>query len=167
MQLQNIDIFSTGGFIFFLLIILVGYLWVEIIFWKKYIFRDIFDNYKNSLFDRMIHYIVWWFIINITIFTIFSLTSWPEYFALFDESSKVAIALQPIIWEENTLSAQFIIISVTQFLLIFSFWLVIWIGKMIWYIFSEIAKYCTPEKKVKKKKTFFEKLKSKFKRNKK
>lgn len=157
MQLQNINIFSTGGFIFFLLIILVGYLWVEIIFWKKYIFRNIFNKYKNSLFDRMIHYIVWGFLINIAIFILFYSLSWTEYFKLIDESWKIVIALQPIIWEENTLSAQFIIISITQFLLIFSFWLI------IWYIFSKIINFYTPEKKVKKKKTFFDKLKSKFK----
>ena len=161
MQLQNINIFSTGGFIFFLLIILVGYLWVEIIFWKDYIFRNIFDKYKNSLFDRMIHYIIWWFMINLTIFIFFSYISWTEYFKIFEISWNLATALEPIIWKENTLNTQFIVISIYQFLLIFCIWIIIWFVKKWLNLFGTYI-YSNQNKKVKKK-TFFQKLMKKVK----
>ena len=53
---------------FFLVIHSFGYITVEILFGKKYLFRDRIDDSKTPLFDKLMHYVIWWFIINIIIF---------------------------------------------------------------------------------------------------
>ena len=50
---------------FFLVILSFGYITVEILFGKKYLFRDRIDDSKTPLFDKLMHYVIWWFIINI------------------------------------------------------------------------------------------------------
>lgn len=49
---------------FFLVILSIGYIGVEIIWGKAYRFRDRIDTSKNPLFDRVMHYIIRWFLIN-------------------------------------------------------------------------------------------------------
>lgn len=53
---------------FFLVILSFGYITVEILFGKKYLFRDRIDASKTPLFDKLMHYVIWWFIINTIIF---------------------------------------------------------------------------------------------------
>lgn len=49
---------------FFLIILSIGYITVEIILGKSYRFRDRIDTSKNPLFDRIMHYIIRGFLIN-------------------------------------------------------------------------------------------------------
>lgn len=56
--MDNFNIIEPSAFIFFLLIISVGYLIVEIIAWDDYIFRDAINRYSwSNIIDRIIHYI--------------------------------------------------------------------------------------------------------------
>lgn len=49
---------------FFLIILSIGYISVEFILGKGYRFRDHIDASHNPLFDKIMHYIIWWFLIN-------------------------------------------------------------------------------------------------------
>ena len=49
---------------FFLIILSIGYITVEIILGKSYRFKDRIDTSKNPLFDRIMHYIIRGFLIN-------------------------------------------------------------------------------------------------------
>ena len=55
---------------FFLVILSIGYITIEIILGEKYWFREIINRSKNPLFDRVIHYIIRGFLINGMIFLI-------------------------------------------------------------------------------------------------
>ena len=56
---------------FFLIILSIGYITVEIILGKSYRFRDRIDTSKNPLFDRIMHYIIRGFLINGMVLFIF------------------------------------------------------------------------------------------------
>lgn len=56
---------------FFLVILSIGYITIEIILGEKYRFREIINRSKNPLFDRVIHYIIRGFLINGMIFLIY------------------------------------------------------------------------------------------------
>ena len=56
---------------FFLIILSIGYITVEIILGKSYRFRDRIDTSKNPLFDRIMHYIIRGFLINGIILSLF------------------------------------------------------------------------------------------------
>ena len=57
---------------FFLIILSIGYITVEIILGEKYRFKDRIDTSKNPLFDRIMHYIIRGFLINGIILFLFS-----------------------------------------------------------------------------------------------
>lgn len=59
------SLLSVWWFMFFLLIIAVWYIFVEIICVDRYIFKKQLEKYKSNLFDRNLHYIVWWLIFNV------------------------------------------------------------------------------------------------------
>lgn len=143
---MNIDILSTWWFIFFLLIIIVGYLFVEILFWKKYFYRHIFKEYKNNLFDRILHYVFWGIIVNLAFFYLYyftdSLTPLINYFNTLWEASK---SLKPIFWDSNNF--QFIIFSIFYFINIF---ILLWTIKIFVYLLKLIANIEFKPKKMKK-----------------
>lgn len=74
MGLEGINLFSVGGFTFFLLIIAVGYYTIEVVLGKYYPFRYIFREYSNNLFDRALHYVIWGMSINIFFIFFFAQT---------------------------------------------------------------------------------------------
>jgi len=52
------NIVQPSTFIFFILIITVGYILVEVIWWEKYYFRDVLNRYAwSNIMDRIIHYV--------------------------------------------------------------------------------------------------------------
>lgn len=116
---MDINILSTWGFIFFLLIILVWYLFVEVLFWEKYFFRWILIKYNNNFIDRAFHYILWWIILNILF--IYLNSFWDHLnnlWEMFNSAVKFATILKPIVWSEN--SVKFILFSVSYFISIAS-----------------------------------------------
>lgn len=56
---------------FFLVILSIGYITIEIVLAEKYRFREVINRSKNPLFDRIIHYIIRGFLINGMIFLIY------------------------------------------------------------------------------------------------
>ncbi|MDD4151542.1 MAG: hypothetical protein PHR68_02930 [Candidatus Gracilibacteria bacterium] len=92
--LENINILSIGGFIFFLLIFLVGYIFVEILLGKSYCFRSNFERYENNLFDRIIHYISWGMLLNIGYLILWlKIDGYKLLAESFDNSGKLSEAL--------------------------------------------------------------------------
>lgn len=55
MDIQNIT--QPSSFIFFILIIVVGYILVEVIWWENYWFKKSLMRYNGNIFDRLIHYV--------------------------------------------------------------------------------------------------------------
>lgn len=112
--LENINILSIWWFIFFLLIFLVGYIFVEILLWKSYCFRSNFERYENNLFDRIIHYISWWMLLNIWYLILWLKIDWYKLLAeSFDNSWKLSEALL-FIWDSRDL--QLIFFSIWYFI---------------------------------------------------
>lgn len=114
--LENLNILSVWWFIFFLLIFLVGYIFVEILLWKVYWFRSNFEKYENNLFDRIIHYIAWWIILNI-LYIYFCVFTWTlkNLADLFNISWSLWWTLW-FLWD--SINLQFIFFSIQYFLLL-------------------------------------------------
>lgn len=111
--LENLNILSVWWFIFFLLIFLVGYIFVEILLWKDYFFRNNLEKYDNHLFDRIIHYTAWWIVLNIVFFISFHYIDQYKYVTeIFNLSWKIWEILW-FVWEVKDL--QFIFFSIQYF----------------------------------------------------
>lgn len=134
-ELSNIDILSVWGFIFFLLIFLIGYIFVEILLWKDYFFRSHLEIYGNHLFDRIIHYISWGIILNILYFY-FNYFSWAlEHVFKFLEISWEFWVWFKEIWDP--LSIQFVVFSLfyfVTFLILLSIFTIIIKYPILWLI---------------------------------
>lgn len=74
MNLENLNILSTGWFIFFLLIFLVWYFFTEFILLGKILSNLIKNESKESLFYRIINYIFFGFLITILFFILIYFT---------------------------------------------------------------------------------------------
>lgn len=160
-MLDSINIFSTWGFIFFLVIILVWYIFVEIQSWKNYYFRKKLSVNNNHLFDRVIHYIFWWFLINIFIVALFSISWSTEWLAnLFNDVWRISNSLVPII-NNNVLDSQLIIFFISYFLIIISIWIVF---QIIIFLLDLVIAFFYNKFIKKKKKTIIDKLINLFKK---
>jgi hypothetical protein len=58
------QISATIFFCFGISIISIGYIIVEIFWWDNYRFKKSLERNKRNLFDRIVHYVIWWIIIN-------------------------------------------------------------------------------------------------------
>ena len=69
MQISPIALFCLG-----LIVLCIGYIFVEVLRWEKYFFRKIMERNNKYRLDRIIHYILRWIIINIVFIymTVFS-----------------------------------------------------------------------------------------------
>lgn len=113
---ENLNILSTGWFIFFLLIFLIGYIFVEIILWKDYFFRKNLEKYDNHLFDRLIHYIAWWIVLNVLYVILLHFVDWYKNLTdIFNNSWKLWWTLW-FLWEVKDL--QFIFFSIQYFFVV-------------------------------------------------
>ncbi len=137
MNIENLNILSAWWFIFFLLIILFWYIFVEILMWEKYFYRSVLEKYNNNLFDRLVHYVSWWIILNIGLFFFNAYSDkWLTLANLFNNSVNMAKPLEQLLWENN--SIQFILFSLWYFIVFliiaYSIKLIIYCGI---YIFLE------------------------------
>lgn len=111
--LENLNILSVWWFLFFLLIFLIGYIFVEIILWKDYFFRKKFEKYDNHLFDRIIHYIAWGIVLNILyVVLLYFVDKYKNIADIFNNSWKLWEVVS-FLWEVKDL--QFIFFSVQYF----------------------------------------------------
>lgn len=135
-MLENLNILSVWWFIFFLLIFLMGYIFVEILLWKDYFFRENFEKYENHLFDRIIHYIAWWIVLNIIFFIFFHYVDQYKYIAeAFNISWKMWEILW-FVWEVKDL--QFIFFSIQYFSMTIILLVALTIGYKIGANFNKI-----------------------------
>jgi hypothetical protein len=111
--LENLNILSFWWFIFFLLIFLIGYIFVEILLWKKYFFRKNLEKYENHLFDRIIHYIAWWIVLNVLyIVLLYFFDKYQNIADLLISSWKMWEIFQELWYAKNI---QFIVFSIFYF----------------------------------------------------
>lgn len=127
--MENFNILSVWWFLFFLLIVSIGYIVVEIVSWEKYPFRKHIRANNNSALDRFIHYVVVWIFSNIIFFIFFYITEllipFIEIFEdLFDvwESFKKLFGI-------DTLSFQLIITWVSYY--VYVLWILFVFGYII------------------------------------
>lgn len=117
--IESLNILSLWGFLFFLLVFLKGYIFVEIYLWKDYFFIKKLEKYDNSIFDRIIHYISWWIILNILFTILWGIMWFYDKFAnLLNSAWELSKALS-FIWDP--ISLQFIIFSLWYFLIVMIF----------------------------------------------
>ena len=98
---------------FFLVILSIGYITIEIILGEKYRFREIINKSKNPLFDRVIHYIIRGFLINGMIFLIYPICPLTE--KALKQIIISGIRIGKIINSENYLEISTAIISFLYF----------------------------------------------------
>jgi len=146
------SLLSVWWFLFFLLIIAIWYVFVEIVCGDKYFLRKQLDKYKWNLFDRILHYISWWIIVD-GVFIYISLLNQnvsKEIINIFNNSGKLAVILYPL----NVWQVQLFLFWIYMFVLIIAvLWMYLWITKIIDKIFLRIekktknSKYFLPSKK--------------------
>ena len=122
----NIDSTLPIVFMFWLLIVLIGYLIVEIFEWKEYFWRQHLERYNNSLFDRILHYIIWWIIANIWILFFELLFKWGHVLLIdvFNNSRDISSS---IIWN----NIQIFLFSLFYFLYLLGVICLFWCWKRI------------------------------------
>ena len=140
----NIDSTLPIVFMFWLLIVLIGYLIVEIFEWKEYFWRQHLERYNNSLFDRILHYIIWWIIANIWILFFELLFKWGHVLLIdvFNNSRDISSS---IIWNNiDRVWIQIFLFSLFYFLYLLGviclFWCWKWIIRAISWIGNKVDK---------------------------
>lgn len=130
----NIDTTLPILFMFWLLILAVGYFIVEIIDWENYRFRKSLDRYDNSLLDRILHYSIWWIVANIAIliFELFSRRGQLMLIEVFNNSEDIS---NSIIW--NNIDKTWIQIIV--FTIFYFFYLIILLS--LFWVWNPFLKF--------------------------
>jgi len=142
--MENLNILSVSGFAFFLLVIWTWYSFVEVALWKKYWFREILNNYNNSIFDRILHYIVFWILIHACFFVLM-VTTWGLEWLInwFNRAWKIWNTLA--LGDENMWTQiQLVIFSCYYYILLAFFLWIFWFAYNIFYtiiswIYGEIS----------------------------
>lgn len=121
-------------FMFWLLILAVGYFIVEIIDWENYRFRKSLDRYDNTLLDRILHYSIWWIVANIAIliFELFSRRGQLMLIEVFNNSEDIS---NSIIW--NNIDKTWIQIIV--FTIFYFFYLIILLS--LFWVWNPFLKF--------------------------
>jgi len=130
MWLEDLNILSAWWFMFFLLILVIGYFIVEILFWERYFLKKVLEKNKNHVLDRVIHYIIWWVIWNI-VFSLFLYytNSHVPFLDMFEHTAESAEQFHKWFWVEP-LSYQLTYFS------IFYLWFFI--------LFTSVIRFCIP-----------------------
>ena len=128
--MENLNILSAWWFMFFLLILVIGYFIVEILFWEKYFLRKILVRNENHVLDRVIHYVIWWVIWNI-LFSLFLYytNSHIPFLDMFEYTTESAEQFSEWFWV-RPLSYQLIYFS------IFYLW--------FFMLFTSVMRFCIP-----------------------
>lgn len=131
MSLEWLNILSVAGFSFLLLILLIGYFFVEVVIGQWYR-THFFAKYENHLFDRVLHYIFCGIIVHIV--AVVLITKTPgltnNVLGLFNNAGQLSSALgfeKANVWGES----QIIIFSIMYFAIL-TFWLTV--SALLWRI---------------------------------
>jgi len=145
MWLENLNILSAWWFMFFLLILVIGYFIVEILFWELYPFKEVLARNNNSVLDRIIHYVIWGIFWNIIFSLFLYYTEWHiPIIEVFDNSQWIAQQFNEVFWVK-ILSYQIINFSIFYlwfFIFVasmFRFWLLL-ILDFLFYLREEVHK---------------------------
>ena len=128
--MENFNILSAWWFMFFLLILVIGYFIVEVLLWDKYFLKKVLERNENHVLDRVIHYVIWWIIWNILFYLLLHYTnSNTPLLQIFDNTIPMAIEMNKLFWI-NALSYQIIYFS------IFYLWFFI--------LVTSVIRFCIP-----------------------
>lgn len=121
-------------FMFWLLILAVGYFIVEIIDWENYRFRKSLDRYDNTLLDRILHYSIWWIVANIAILIFELFFRWGQLMLIdvFNNSGNIS---NSIIW--NNIDK--IWIQIVVFTIFYFFYLIILLS--LFWVWNPFLKF--------------------------
>lgn len=121
-------------FMFWLLILAVGYFIVEIIDWENYHFRQSLNRYENSLLDRILHYSIWWIVANIAILIFELFFRWGQLMLIdvFNNSGNIS---NSIIW--NNIDK--IWIQIVVFTIFYFFYLIILLS--LFWVWNPFLKF--------------------------
>ncbi|MDC0506016.1 hypothetical protein OAN96_00300 [Candidatus Gracilibacteria bacterium] len=167
--MENFNILSAGGFSFFLLVITMGYIIVEVICYKWYPFRKMLDTNNNHLFDRLIHYVFWGVLGNIAFFYLNYFAQNIDIFAnAFNLSAPFAQQLETEGLLINGSSFQIIFFACFYFvsflMVLASFGFMLWSLKFLFDQIESLGEYMAIEKEKREKKRKKKKSKKKKKK---
>lgn len=156
----NINTSLAIIFMLWLLILAIGYFIVEIFEWKEYSWRKHLERYNNSLFDRVLHYIIWGILANIGILFFELFFKWGQILLieLFNNSGNISSS---ILWSNiDRTSIQIFVFSVFYFLYLLGVICLFWCWKRIIKAVSWIGEILNKKIKTKKSKQKTNKEKS-------
>lgn len=129
---------------FFLVILSIGYIGVEIIWGEAYRFRDRINASKNPLFDKIIHYIIWWFLINGIVLFLFPYAPFIEeiVWKIIDWGLKIGQTLNPKNYTEISITiSSFLYFLVFIFLVAFEYAIIAGLSFLLFLIKKIIHKF--------------------------
>lgn len=122
MQIWAVTLFCIG-----LTVLSLWYIIVEVFFWDQYpkILKESLERNDRYRLDRIIHYMIWWLLVNgITIFTLIRSWWWEDIISLMNQLWAFATALVP--WSPiMILNIQLVLFSI------------------VWFIFASILPLCS------------------------
>lgn len=145
--MDSINIIQPAAFIFFILVITIGYILVEIIWWEGYWFRKSLKRYPGSnIVDRLIHYISIGILFHFIMIIVISYVGKTE---IIDQAMLIWYNFSQSIHFtdgnshfETLLNIQFIVSALLYFTFIIIFfvvtWAWVWIGKWISLFISKM-----------------------------
>lgn len=155
--MDSINIIQPSAFIFFILVITIGYILVEIIWWENYVFRSTLNRYAGSnIMDRLIHYISIGILFHFLLLIVVTLM-WKVDFIehIISTGYKFAQNINFTDGEnhfEARLNTQLIFSSLVYFIyILFGFILIglwLWLWKLIFAISSLICSRREPPKEI-------------------
>ena len=108
----DINLVSNTWVLSFLMIVMFGYIFVEVIFWEKYFFRSSLERYNFSWINRIIHYIFWWTLTNLILFILYR--SWhliESFVSIIGYNWPNSMILSYFLWAIVVFSFSYIIVS--------------------------------------------------------
>ena len=159
--MDSINIIQPSAFIFFILVITIGYILVEIVWWENYLFRSTLNRYAGSnIIDRLIHYSSIGILFHFSLLIIIILT-WKVDFIehIISTGYKFAQDINFIDGEnhfEARLNTQLVVSALVYFVYILIgfilLWVWFWFWKLIFLISSLMRSRREPPKKIAPKK---------------
>lgn len=154
--MDSINIIQPSAFIFFILVITIGYILVEIIWWDGYWLKESIRRYTGSnIMDRLIHYISIGILFHFIVIIIISLVGKTE---LVDQIMLIWYNFSQDIHFidgekhfDTLLNVQLIVSSLLYFTFIIMLFIAAWIWTLLWKLLAFLyTKFWLNKKPIKK-----------------
>lgn len=147
--MDSINIIQPSAFIFFILVITIGYILVEIVWWDNYYFRKSLNRYTGSnIMDRLIHYVSIWILFHFATIICISFAGKTE---IIERAMLIGYNFSQSIHFtdgathfEALLNVQLIVSSLIYFTFIIILFIAVWIwvglSRLVSLIYNKIAR---------------------------